>query len=330
MRLKNKLRQHFTTVFITAVLAIILSATANLSALTEECNSFVNCFDKGYRAAAQEDKLVYFTKALKLWAPSDGASSKAVIYNNRGIAYHTLKKYDKAILEYGKAIKADPKDIDGYYNRGITYTSLKQYAKALADYDKTIEIRPSGEYGPGQQGAAYSNRGVVYNYLKQYHKAIADFNKTIALDPKFALTHINRANSYCYLKDYAKAIADYNQAIALDPSGDCGTGKKGVAYAERGGVYLWLNKCDQAKSDFEKAIALNENAPFPYSALGIYWWTCRKSKEAALQWFEKSFQRDFDQWEEFYQETGAGHFLKGLNDSPEFKALVKKYKKTGG
>ncbi|OGR63625.1 MAG: hypothetical protein A2X31_05435 [Elusimicrobia bacterium GWB2_63_22] len=329
MRLKNKLRQYFTPVIITAVLAIILSGTANLSALTGECNSFFDCFDKGYRVAAQEEKLVYFTKALKLWAPSDGASNKAVVYNNRGIAYHALRKFDKAIAEYGKAIVVDPKDIDGYYNRGISYSSLKQYDKALADYDKAIEIKPSGEYGPGQKGAAYSNRGVIYNHLKKYDKAIADFDSALSLAPKFAVAYVNRANSYCYKKEYGKAIADYDRAIALDPTGDCGTGKKGEAYAERGGVYLWLNKCDQAKSDFEKAIALNDKTPSPHSNLGVYWWACRKNKETALKWFEKSFQRGFDQWEELYQETDAGHFLKGLNDAPEFKALVKKYKKTG-
>lgn len=49
------------------------------------------------------------------------------------------------------------------------------------------------------------------------------------------MAYVNRANSYCYLKKYDKAIADYDQAIALDPSGECGTGQKGTAYAERGG-----------------------------------------------------------------------------------------------
>ena len=295
-----------------------------------ECHSFTDCFEKGYAAEVQGVKIEYFTKALKLWSYPEGLLNKVVVYNNRGIAYLELKRHEKALADYGKALELLPEDIASHYNRGFAYVSLKQYKKALAAYDKVIKLDPTGVSGPGQKGAAYSNRGAVYNYLKKYDKALADFNSALALDPKSALAYINRGNSYRELKEYDKALADYDQVIALGLSAECGSCPKGAVYGERGVAYLWLEKCEPAGADLEKALEGDDKTPLPYSNLGIYWWACRQDKQKALDRFESSFKRGFDQWEELYLETDYGHFLKGLNDAPEFKELVRKYRKKQG
>lgn len=298
------------------------------SAQGGDCYSFRECFEKGYEAKVQGVKVACFTKALELWSYSDGLFNKVVVYNNRGIAYYELRRYGKSLADYAKAIELLPEDISAYYHRGLVHIRLKKYEEALADYGKVIELEQAGVPEPWQKGAGYGNRGVVFAKLNKHDLALADLNSAIALDPKSPLPYLNRGNSYRYLKDYGKALADYDLAIELDPSGaGCGGCTKGAAYGERGVTYLWLGKCEQAKADFEKALELDEKAPDTYTQLAVHWWTCRQNKEKALYWFRSSFNRGFDQWEELSLETGYGHFLKGLNDAPEFKELVRKYGK---
>jgi hypothetical protein len=65
-----------------------------------------------------------------------------------------------------------------------------------------------------------------------------------------------------------------------------------------------------------------------YGNLGIYWWYCHKNKNKSLYYFEKAFQQGFSsqEWNNLYDETSAGYFIKDINQTPEFKKLVKKYK----
>ena len=236
-----------------------------------------------------------------------GYASKApeerIEYNTKAIEYWRYRDGNK-----NKAIAS--------HNRGFAYGELKQYDKAIADFDKAIELNPEDVH------VDYRNRGVAYRKLKQYDKAIADYDKAIELNPKDADTYHNRGFAYDELKQYDKAIADYDKAIKLNP-------EYAYAYNNRGYTYLWLKKCDKAQTDFKKANKLDAKDPVPYGNLGNYWWACRKNKVTAFKWFEKSFRLGFDRWDELYDETSDGHFLKGLNDTPEFKALVKKYRKGG-
>lgn len=299
------------------------------SARDAECYSFLDCCEKGYEAKVQGVKIGYFTKALEQWSYRDSLINKVVVYNNRAVAYYELKRYEKSLADYAKALELLPGDISAYYNRGLLYNRQKKYGRALADFGKVIELEPAGVPEPWQKGAGYCSRGAVYNNLKKYDLAIADFNSAIALDTKSPLPYINRGNSYRYLKEYDKALADHDLAVALDPSGAaCPACPKGAAYSERGATYLWLGKCEQAKADFEKALELDGMAPVPYAQLAVHWWTCRQNKEKALDWFERSFKRGFEDWEELRLGTDYGHFLQGLSDVPEFSALVRKYEKS--
>jgi len=40
-----------------------------------------------------------------------------ISYFYRAVAFHSIKKFDEAILDYTKSIKLNPKMIDAYYNR---------------------------------------------------------------------------------------------------------------------------------------------------------------------------------------------------------------------
>ncbi|MGI0479732.1 protein kinase domain-containing protein [Geminocystis sp. CENA526] len=146
-------------------------------------------------------------------------------YFKTGYNYRELKQYEKAIIDYTKAIELDPNYIYAYNNRGVVYENLKEYEKAIMDYTKAIELDPNYK-------SAYNNRGIVYGQLKEYEKAIMDYTKAIELDPNYTYAYNNRGVAYENLKEYEKAIMDYTKAIELNPNYTIAIKNKKIAEKE--------------------------------------------------------------------------------------------------
>jgi tetratricopeptide (TPR) repeat protein len=275
-------------------------------------NDFNYYENKGVNAKNPDEQIKYFTMALeKLNYDKDTKENKARIYCNRGNAYARKKDYDRAIADYDTAIILPPKDAMPYYNRGLTYAMKKDYDRAIADYDAAIILNP-------KFAMAYYTRGNAYANKKDYDRAIMNYGAAIRVNPKYAKAYATRGSAYAMKKDYDRAIADYDTAIKLDPK---------IGYNGRGWAYLWIGEWEKAKQDFEKAIKLNGKVTSPYGNLGIYYWKAERNKKKVLECYEKSFQNGFDHWDALYDDTSDGHFISDLNQTPEFKALVKKYRK---
>lgn len=69
----------------------------------------------------------YYTKAISI------RSNKYEIYNNRGIAYYNLGKYEKAILDFNVAISKSEFNPAYYLNRCNAFASMENNTEALND-----------------------------------------------------------------------------------------------------------------------------------------------------------------------------------------------------
>jgi len=174
-------------------------------------------------------------------------------YNNRGLIYYYLNRYDEAIEDYNKAIELDPNIAMGYNNRGLIYYYLNRYDEAIEDYNKAIELDPNLAMG-------YNNRGLIYYDLMMYNEAIEDYNKAIGLDQNFAIAHANLGNSLYMTEDYDNAEKEYREALNIN---------KNLYYAHNGlGLVLSKRKAfKDAIAEFKKALKLNKDADF-YNNLG--------------------------------------------------------------
>jgi serine/threonine protein kinase/Tfp pilus assembly protein PilF len=165
-------------------------------------------FDRGLVAEEKGDHqqaIADYSEAIRLKPDYPEA------FNNRGVAYYSLKQYDKALSDYNEAIRLKPDDAEAFKNRGNVYYGLKQYDKALSDYNEAIRLKPDYAY-------AFNNRACVYNDRKQYDKALSDYNEAIRLKPDYALAFCNRGNLYNDLEQYDKALSDYNEPSASNPT----------------------------------------------------------------------------------------------------------------
>src|SRR5262249_30313856 len=84
----------------------------------------------------------------------------------RGLAYSANGDNDRAITEYGEAIRFDPRDALAYYNRGLAYRAKGDNDGAVADYTEAIKLDP-------QHVEAHYARGVAYGAKRDYDRAIA-------------------------------------------------------------------------------------------------------------------------------------------------------------
>ncbi len=82
---------------------------------------------------------------------------------------------DRAISDFTKAIKMNPRYGMAHYYRAMAYLHEQQYDQAIADYTKAIEIDPQ------RFAVAYPERALIYFVKKEYDKAWEDVHKAESL-----------------------------------------------------------------------------------------------------------------------------------------------------
>lgn len=148
------------------------------------------------------------------WIIRNGKPSELVsvaqAHSNRGYAYAEKGQFDRAIQDYNKAIKGDPKDDNAYNYRGVAYMKKKQYARAVTDYNKAIRLERKNFY-------AYHNRALAYLKWGKAKDALRSANKAIKLNPEQAFFYDTRGQIHEALEQKEKAIQDYASAYHLSP-----------------------------------------------------------------------------------------------------------------
>lgn len=161
-------------------------------------------------------------------------------HTNRGVKYARAKKYDKAIEEFTKAIKRQPKDPKNYSNRALSYQLSGKLAEAKADYTKAIELKPDSD--------DYTRRARIELKQNKVGAALKDLDKALELSPKDTGARRLRAYTHLQKKDWEKAIADYDEIIKRSKKADV------EALERRGFAYRNLKKYELAAEDFTKVI----------------------------------------------------------------------------
>lgn len=104
-----------------------------------------------------------------------GKETLALLYSNRGIAFHALHLTDRAIDDYTRAIELKPNLATAYFNRANSFGEKHLYDQAIADYTVAIVFEPDVP--------TYDNRGWTYEKMGKIDLAIADFREALKLNP---------------------------------------------------------------------------------------------------------------------------------------------------
>src|SRR5208337_2719906 len=183
-------------------------------------------------------------------------------YLESGLKYVDKKEYDAAVIQFKKALQADPKYAEAHYQLGVTYLRLRRGQDAFQELNTAVNLDPKNvkahlELGNLLWAAARSN--------PQYYKAAEEqARKVIEIDP-------NNADGYALLgtalfaeREPDEALQAYNRVIELKPNDS-------AAYLNRGVLYTSMKKDAEAEADFKKAIALNPKNLEGYSNLSRFY-----------------------------------------------------------
>ncbi|MCF0167972.1 MAG: tetratricopeptide repeat protein, partial [Bacteroidales bacterium] len=167
---------------------------------------------------------------------------EANAYLNRGMSYLFLGDTTRAMNDYNKAIQLNAHDPEGYVRRSRIYSLRQQYDEAISDLDQAISIDTANTY-------AYFNRALLKYETKNLKSALEDLNKVLDDDPGNALTLYNRALIYTQVGEFADALDDYDRVININP-------ENVLAYFNRASVFMELGRYREAIDDYSRAINL--------------------------------------------------------------------------
>lgn len=225
--------RHGARLFV-ALLASFAPLAANATEFTAEQKA---CIGDGF---TPEQRIAACTSIIK--SGKESGDRLSVAFNNRGAAYVDKGDYDRALADFGEAIKLSPNDTDAYYNRAGVYIRKAELESAIKDYDRVIALKPN-------DFDAHNNRGALFDHLGQHDRAIEDYSRAIALRPESAVAYNNRGIAYRNKGDFDRAIADFDQAIKVSPTFAMAWGNRAYVFLKKG-----------SERDLTRAIADSEQA----------------------------------------------------------------------
>ena len=99
----------------------------------------------------------------------------AQFFNRMGMAAMVEENYSKAIANFKKAVKLNPKDPELWKNLGEAYTAAKFYKQAEEAFHKALALKPD-------YGEVYYDLGVLYTEWGKYGEAEKWFKKASSMD----------------------------------------------------------------------------------------------------------------------------------------------------
>jgi len=202
-------------------------------------------FERGYAAVDLDEKLRFYTEAIRLKPDYDLA-----LYN-RGIARSDKGDLEGALQDYNEAIRLKPDYAHAFNNRGIARRDKGDLEGALKDYNEAIRLKP--DYVD-----AFNNRGVARSDKGDLEGALQDYNEAIRLKPDNALAFNNRGSARSEKGDLEGALQDYNEAIRLKPDNALAFNNRGTARSDKGdleGALQDYNEAIRLKPDYALALS---------------------------------------------------------------------------
>ena len=165
-------------------------------------------------------------------------------YKMIGIAYLYLNKHQNAILNFDKALKINPSDINSIANRGYSKSQIQDFLGALNDFDQVIKIDPLN-------AGSFANRGDLKLKLKYFDEAIIDYTSAIRLNPDYSYAYVSRGDAKNRIGDDIGAIKDYTRALTINK-------KELFGYINRGNLFINRGELKKGCKDFKYAFNLNQ------------------------------------------------------------------------
>ncbi len=133
------------------------------------------------------------------------------VWNNLGLAYQRLRKFEDAAAAYRKQIEQNAFDEAAHNNLGLVLREQGKFPEAEAAFRKQLEVNPLDRF-------AHRNLGTLLRDQRRYAEAAAEFEQATAMEPDDAQSHIYLGDAYLNLGRDKEALDAFDKAVAQEPS----------------------------------------------------------------------------------------------------------------
>lgn len=226
-------------------------------------------------------------------ASANLAKPLAIILHTKGLIFYGLVNYPKALEYESQAIKIAPRWAYPCNQIGLVFKKLNNFDSAEHYFHKALELDST-------YSLAVNNLGSLYMEENQMDKAEPYLNLSVKMDSTYRKQHQTNPG-----KETTSVTLDSNSAIPI---------------SELGEIYMVKEDYNKAQDLLLKAIELDSTDIY-----NLYKLACINSilfhKRQALQYFERAVRLGY----RFYTQIQEDNQLKNFRDTPEFKAIMKKY-----
>lgn len=187
-------------------------------------------------------------------------------YRNRGIAYYSLKEYDKAQADFESALQIEPNDAESLHNLGALALSREDVALAESFYQKALAADPE-LFDP------YFDMGKVRSYQENFEDARAYLLKAFDLNPK----HVPMLQLLASVEQTLGNIGDASERLldVLDINPD-----NSETLSQLGYLMMNAGELERALQLFERALAQDDKDAGIYTGIGLTFMQAEKYEDA--------------------------------------------------
>jgi tetratricopeptide (TPR) repeat protein len=190
-------------------------------------------------------------------------------YFESGKRYFDKGEFEKAVIQFTNAIKADPNYADAHFQLGESYLRLKMANRAYQELSRTIELRPDN----------YKARIDLANLLvlsREFPQAQEQTDLLLKQRPNDPAVHSAVSGLLAGENNLPAAIGELQKTITLDPG-------HWELYVGLGFLEQRNNQPDAAEASFKKAIELNPKSIQPLLVLGSFYESQKREGDAEQQ-----------------------------------------------
>ena len=212
------------------------TAYTNDPTLVESLYNLAQAYLRTGDTAAAREQMALFEERKAVLTPlhellgalqrTRGAAERSQLLGNIGRYYLKNGDYEKAVLEYQKALGMDPQSVVAYNGIGVAYTMLERYEDAVAAQQKALELQPDFAKAHAGLGLAYLRQHKMELALTHYRQAVALEPELLEAHQKIAMILLNQAR-------YAEATDAYLAIISLKPDDAEAYHNLGLCYAHQ-------------------------------------------------------------------------------------------------
>jgi tetratricopeptide (TPR) repeat protein len=202
------------------------------------------------------DAVENFSQAIRLNKGEIGIEDVARIFHSRGLAYLGLHDDDKALDDFGNAIRLDEKNPEFYISRGRYFLEHRKFDMAQDDLDRALKL-------DRKNVTAYLLRGRSSLEEGEYDRAIADFGEVLSLEPQNTAVLFPLGMAYKGSGKMDRALEAFNKLLEQDPKNAEAPYQEAAIFSRSGKIdsaCVWLESA--AESGFSDWQVLKQDRDF--------------------------------------------------------------------